>query len=136
MTIKTSRNTQARLALERLLQHIPKPLAEPEIRQKLGFSVHKTTIYRLLGKMIKEGHVQVTLFEDGITRYELVRAHHHHVVCRKCKHVEEITVKGDLRVEEACIARRTKFQNISHTLEFYGVCSTCSQARLHLSHTS
>jgi Fur family transcriptional regulator, ferric uptake regulator len=126
MTIVAIRNTQDRLALNRLLQQVPKPLTEPEIRKKLGFPVHKTTVYRLLGKMVQEGLAQIALFEDGITRYELARAHHHHVICRKCKRVEDITVAGDLRQEERRIARRTHFRNVSHELDFYGVCSTCA----------
>jgi Fur family ferric uptake transcriptional regulator len=99
-----------------------------------GVVVHKTTMYRQLEVLVADGWLTVTRFADGVARYERQAKHHHHVVCRLCKRVEEISLNTHLQREEKRIAASRKFTNITHTLEFFGVCVACARQRTH-SHT-
>jgi Fur family ferric uptake transcriptional regulator len=65
-------------------------------------------------------------FNDGVVRYELAAGghHHHHIVCRVCRLTTPI---------QACSVDALQFlptghgyQNITHRLEFFGVCPECS----------
>ena len=68
-------------------------------------------------------------FGDGTYRYEINLAdhHHHHIICRACRSVEVI----DLCVADALerMARQMGYANVTHTLEIFGVCPKCQQAR-------
>ena len=67
-------------------------------------------------------------FGAGTARIELLEqnedGHHHHLVCRKCITVAEI---GECFSEifEQRIALEHDFANVSHRLEFFGLCPDC-----------
>jgi Fe2+ or Zn2+ uptake regulation protein len=83
------------------------------------------TVYRTINLFAALNIVSEIDFKDEFKRYELVydRHHHHHIVCRKCKRIENV---------EACILEdlekllnRKGYTEISHSLEFFGVCENC-----------
>lgn len=111
------------------LQHAQGPKTEADLRTFLtqkGISAHKTTLYRQLLQLVRAGQVEVTRFADGVARYERVKEHHHHLVCRSCNRVEDVEVGLHLQREEQRVAKQLKFRQVTHTLEFYGICANCN----------
>ncbi len=89
--------------------------------------VNKTTVYRELATLVSKGILSEIDFGDGKKRYELsTLSHHHHLVCVKCKSVSEYKVETDLSLEEKNIQRNFSFTVQKHTLEFFGICRSCT----------
>jgi Fur family transcriptional regulator, ferric uptake regulator len=87
---------------------------------------NKTTAYRELDFLQKNSVVQEVDFADGIKRYELNDLnHHHHLICVKCKSVQDIVLKENMDGEESRILRLKKFHVSKHNLEFFGYCQNC-----------
>lgn len=95
---------------------------------KKGIAANKTTVYRELAMLEKEGIVKVLHFGENKKRYELTcDNHHHHVICISCYTVREVVMDGDLERREKDIEKKQGFTILHHSLEFYGVCSKCSK---------
>jgi Fe2+ or Zn2+ uptake regulation protein len=128
------RNTQVRKSLLKLLSKNKEPISVQEILAdflKENLVVNKTTVYRQISSLLKDSVVREIRLNDRSVRYELVDKddHHHHLVCLKCKKIEEISFKEDLERQERIIAQDKKFKVLSHTLEFFGVCSKCQNKK-------
>ena len=125
---RSQRITSPRLEILRILKSNHKPLTMSEIHSNVKKKkIDLATVYRTVNLFSELGIVNEIDFKDDFKRYELIydRHHHHHIVCRKCKRVENV---------EACVlADLEKFLNkkgyteISHSLEFFGVCSLCNE---------
>lgn len=88
----------------------------------------RTTVYRELKFLVKNNFVCEIMFRDGLTRYELLINHHHHLFCLDCKKIEEIATKDQIEpllLEEKKISKKTGFLIKNHNLEFYGLCNKC-----------
>lgn len=123
-----SRKTPINQSVLAALAQAQGPITEADLRQKLGqqgIVAHKTTLYRQLEKLSQAGLIEITRFFDGVTRYERKKKHHHHVICKSCERVEDVETDTHLQEEEKRIAKRTGYYNITHALEFYGVCQAC-----------
>lgn len=88
-------------------------------------NINKTTIYRQLEFLKIQKIVQEIEFGDGKKRYEILKDHHHHLICTNCKKIEEIALENHLEQEEKRIQKLTNFKNIQHNLEFFGLCRQC-----------
>lgn len=128
---KGVRLTSVRKAVVSVLAGAGKPLCVADIVGQLakrGLSPNKTTVYREIDFLIREGWIHGLDFGDSRKCYEWVTEHHHHLVCRKCERVEEVGVD---RLEPAFaefekgLMAKTRFSNLSHSLEFYGICNRC-----------
>lgn len=126
------RMTKARSVLLHLLFSATRPLSVPELREQLGalgLSPNKTTIYRELDFLKKQNLIRELSIQRGIKCYEVQSEHHHHVICRQCGRVEEVS-SGELEslmpAVEKKLTEQTRFRRIDHSLEFYGVCFTCT----------
>ncbi len=94
--------------------------------KKSDAKVNKTTIYRELDFLVSENLIRSIEFGEGRKRYELASdSHHHHLVCLKCKKIEDVDLKTDLSDEELIIEKNTGFKIESHSLEFFGYCKNC-----------
>jgi Fur family ferric uptake transcriptional regulator len=85
------------------------------------------TVYRTVTSLEEINLVRRCEFGDGIARYELVdpnHHHHHHLICKQCKSVEVIEA-CELEKSINQLAKKRGFSNISHILEFFGVCPNC-----------
>lgn len=92
---------------------------------KNNIKANKTTVYRELDFMKREGLVEEFSFGDGVKRYEAVLSHHHHIICLKCDKVECVKLGKELLSQEKKIEKNTKFKILSHSLEFFGFCPKC-----------
>ena len=91
--------------------------------------MNKTTVYREIEFLVKQNIVKEIQFSERSKRYEIVmKDHHHHIVCKRCKQVEEISsdeLESKLDLLEKEIFKVKNFQGINHSLEFFGTCYKC-----------
>lgn len=125
---RSQRITNPRLEILSALKQNHDPLTISEIHTKLkNKKTDLATVYRTIKLFAELGIVNEIDFKDEFKRYELVydRHHHHHIVCRKCKKVEnvEACVLEDLEI----FLNKKGYTDISHSLEFFGVCAKCKQ---------
>ncbi len=90
-----------------------------------GEEVSLATVYRVLTQFETAGLIHRHHFEGGHSVFELSQgAHHDHVVCIRCGHVDEFC---DALIEERLddIAKARQFKVTDHALTIYGVCGDC-----------
>jgi Fur family ferric uptake transcriptional regulator len=120
--------TGPRRAIIAALEEQSHPLTIREIHANIGTGCDLVTIYRSMHLLEKMRLVQRFDFGDAIARYELVRhedhEHHHHLICTDCSKVVEIEECFPEELERR-IATGNGFSQITHKLEFFGVCPTC-----------
>lgn len=91
-----------------------------------GDQVGLSTVYRTLQGLADAGEIDALRTETGESIYRRCSAtHHHHLVCRSCGATVEVegpTVEKWTR----SIAAAHGFQDVSHTLEIFGTCSSCT----------
>ena len=89
-----------------------------ELHEDIGLA----TVYRVLTQFEAAGLVARHHFENGMAVFELNHgAHHDHIVCMDCGHVEEFVDK-DIEERQDAIARRLQFSIQEHSLVLYGRC--------------
>jgi Fur family transcriptional regulator, ferric uptake regulator len=100
------------------------------LRQQ-GKPVGLSTVYRHLQSLVEQGVADVIQSPDGEATYrycgETTSAHHHHLVCRKCGHTEEVTARAIERWASE-IASKFNFSDVDHTVEIFGTCAPCRKA--------
>jgi Fur family ferric uptake transcriptional regulator len=108
-----------------------KPLSISEITvmlKKKGISPNKTTLYRELCFLADKGFINELHLPGKKRFYDIQKFHHHHLICSKCASVREIESREMENVIKAVQARLKKdsdFDNIVHSLEFFGLCPKC-----------
>ena len=123
--------TGPRQAILEVLRRHQHPLTSKEIHSGLGKEeCDLATVYRNL-KTLEEMRMVVRVdFGDGIARFELADGgsvdHHHHLICTGCSRVVELTECLPSQLEEQ-IAERYGFTQVTHRLEFFGLCARCRQ---------
>ena len=126
---QSRRVTGPRAAILEILRRHPHPLTNRDILAALpGGQCNLATIYRAMHLLEGMGMVKRFDFGDGAARFELVGegddGHHHHLVCTRCAGVIEID-ECFPRAIESRIAAANGFKNVTHKLEFFGLCPDC-----------
>lgn len=88
-----------------------------------------TTVYRHLQSLADQGVADVIASSDGTAAYRYCRApgtHHHHLVCRQCGRAEEVEGPAVERWANS-VAEKFGYTDVNHTLEIFGVCSSCAR---------
>jgi Fur family transcriptional regulator, ferric uptake regulator len=81
------------------------------------------TVYRVLTQFEQAGLLKRNHFETGKAVFELNEgAHHDHIVCLDCGHVEEF-VDTEIEKRQERIAKDLGFTLAEHALSMYGHCS-------------
>lgn len=122
------RKTQPRLAVLDALNEHHGPFTTDEIHGLIrGAKLDLVTVYRTLGSFEKLGIVRRCDFGDGVARYELGSEthHHHHVICRVCRKAEPLDDCVLERLEKD--VQKLGYGEITHSLEFFGVCRDCAK---------
>ena len=98
-----------------------------EAMRRTGESVGLTTVYRHLQALADAGEVDVLRTDDGEAVYRrcAVDDHHHHLVCRSCGATVEVTGPA-VETWAAQVAAEHGFRDVSHTVEVFGTCRSCS----------
>lgn len=91
-----------------------------------GEQVGLTTVYRTLQLLAARGEVDVIVGDDGESVYRQCSGqHHHHLVCRECG--AAIEIEGpEVELWASQIAQRHGYSDVSHRIEIFGRCPTCS----------
>lgn len=125
---KSRKITGPRQAVLNVLRDQEHPITTKEILAALPEGeCDLATVYRSMHLLEEMGMVQRFDFGDGSTRFELVAdhdEHHHHLVCRACAKVVEVSDCFPTELEKK-IAREAGFKAVSHRLEFFGICPEC-----------
>ena len=118
--------TQPRIHLLELLRKHHGPYTMEELHRKLEKNTcDLATVYRSLMAFEEAGVIKRCEFGDGSSRFEFNEEgeHHHHVVCRKCHKVESLDLCIVEEIER--FLEKKGYTEISHSLEFFGVCDRC-----------
>lgn len=125
------RQTRQRTAVKAALEGRDEFMSAQQLHDLLrhqGHSVGLTTVYRSLQALADAGEVDLLVTDDGETVYrQCSPEHHHHLVCRTCGRTVEIAGPAVETWADA-IAQEHGFTQISHTLELFGLCASCSSA--------
>ncbi len=125
---KGFRRSLAREEILSVLVSASKPVSVFDILEILSRKrrvFNKTTLYREMEVLKKEGHVKEVFFRNDTALYELVGEHHHHLVCTSCGDVRDVYLEESLDQEERKLERREHFTIFDHSLEFFGRCKRC-----------
>ena len=95
-----------------------------------GRDVGLTTVYRHLQALTDDGLVDALQAERGETVYRRCETadHHHHIVCRDCGTTAEVESPEVERWADR-VARAAGYTDVSHTVEVFGLCVSCSAPR-------
>lgn len=123
--------TQARRAVIHALAISPTPLSVNDLYARAhadAADLGLVTVYRTLELLVDLGLVRPVHLVDNCHGYTLVSpGHTHHVVCRECSSVVEIT-GCDLGAFLDVVAQQTGYRVTGHWLEVEGVCPACREA--------
>jgi Fur family ferric uptake transcriptional regulator len=125
------RVTRQRTAVAAVLDEQAEFRSAQELYSQLrarGEAVGLTTVYRTLQALADEGAVDVLRGDDGEAVYRrCTQTHHHHLVCRGCGRTVEVEEpKVERWADEG--AGRHGFTAVTHTVEVFGLCPTCTTA--------
>ena len=90
-------------------------------------SISKATVYRLLNKLSEDGDALKVKINNGADHFDHQTFSHYHIRCRECGRVEDVLIPV-LATVDCDAAKLSGYQNISHTLQFDGVCPACQGA--------
>ncbi|SRR5258708_2720902 len=85
-------------------------------------SHNKTTIYRILEKLLHTGTICRHSLGSGTLYYELRDHHHDHIVCEGCGNVSLLDCQE--RIEQVILTKG--FTPTHHHLTIFGLCQACS----------
>ena len=125
------RYTPQRRTLVETLRRAGNPVAVPDVVSGRR-GVPQSSAYRNLGVLEQAGVVRRVLTDEGTARFELAEElteHHHHLVCRSCGAVEDVTIPAALERSVARslagVAEETGFAAVTHRLDLIGTCRDC-----------
>ena len=124
------RITKARSAIIDLLSNTSQPLSASNIYNSLsstGLKINRATVYRELIFLSANDVVRHVRLPGKATHYEINSGHYHHLVCMSCNTIKNVDLGKHLENHERQIYDKEKFKVISHSLEFYGFCNSCSR---------
>jgi Fur family ferric uptake transcriptional regulator len=105
----------------------PSDLVEYFEAQDLG-SISQATIYRTLKLIDGAGLLQSVHTHEDHKTYELVSAHHDHMVCLKCGTIFEFQSEEMEEIQrQVCAA--IGFSPKKHTMVIKGICASCALVR-------
>lgn len=123
------RITKTRKAVLEILVSTARPFSASELIARLAqkkLYPNKTTVYRELDSLTAGGFIKEVQLGFARRMYEITSAgHHHHLVCRKCERIEDVSIENDMEMYEKKIAEKTSFKIFDHSLEFFGLCGKC-----------
>lgn len=125
------RTTRQRLAVDAVLRASDDFVSAQAVHLRLreaGEAIGLATVYRTLGQMTQDGHLDVVRNTEGESLYRFCESdgHHHHLVCRQCGYAVEVSGPSVVEKWTSTIGERNGFTDVSHTIELFGLCGTCS----------
>ncbi len=127
------RITKARVAILKALFAAKEPVTLQDLQDAArshGGAPDYATVFRIIGLMEKLHLVHKVNLQRSCSYYELndPRKHYDHLVCKGCGHVVILDIPCPLGEAERFISKHYGFEDLSHSLEFFGVCPDCRKA--------
>lgn len=122
------RVTKPRVALVEALFKQEGPVSIERLHQVVGIkSCDLVTIYRCLAAFEELGLVRRSYLHNGTCLYELTTGHarRYHIVCKECGRTDPVDFHLTNDTEERL--HEKGYSQVSHVLEFFGVCPACQQ---------
>lgn len=122
--------TRSQDRILQLIKHLQRALSAQDIYVELrnrSQSVGLATVYRALDALKLAGVVQVRTLASGESLYSSVQEDRHHLTCLHC----QLSIPIDdcpVHPLEDELQSVHHFRVYYHTLEFFGVCSSCAIA--------
>jgi Fe2+ or Zn2+ uptake regulation protein len=126
------RITRKRTAILETLFESDSPMSLQEIQEgaakRSGATPDFATVFRMLNLMEQLHLVHKVSLQRSSSYYELSdpRKHYDHLVCKKCDQVIIIDIPCPIGETEKKLARQYGFRDLSHSLEFFGICPACA----------
>lgn len=90
-----------------------------------GYHVSRATVYNTLELLCEAGILNRHIFDTNISRYEMARGSHLHLICRKCGKIREV---DDPLITNSLLDRDYDgFRPEYSSSSIYGLCSDCSK---------
>lgn len=130
---KGYKKTKNREAVLDIIYSYDKPISALDLLEKLkekGLHPNKTTVYRKLDMLLKEGHIREVMIDSKTTFYERTDIHHHHhLICLNCKEITDFQpdkyMEDSVEKTEKTVSKNYNFQPLQHSFEFFGYCQNC-----------
>lgn len=123
------RLTTARKAIIGIFETNHKPISAEEINEILTtdlININKSTLYREIDFLVIQNILKPIQLQEKTKRYELVHLHHHHhLICQKCKKIQDFEIDNCLNDTLKQVSKTHNFQINDHVLDLYGICSQC-----------
>lgn len=125
--------TEGRIEVLKLLSLSKAPLSVEQIVKK-SKKIDRANVYRNVEIFLKEGIVREVPLHHSHQHIEFnlpKTNHHHHIICRKCSSVEEVSSCGlNSNLEKKILKNSTMFKTLDdHSLDFYGLCKLCARIK-------
>ena len=121
------RNTlQRKIVLDTLRELKTHPTID-ELHTKINENypaVSKTTVYRNLRILAKDGKVRRVSLPDGLERYESEINPHYHFQCTICGSIFDVEIPCVSNLEDH-VAQHYGFDVVGHDIAFRGICPKC-----------
>jgi Fur family transcriptional regulator, ferric uptake regulator len=134
LEVEGQRYTPQRRRLVEILLSAGQPLTIPGILHGHA-DMKQSSVYRNLAALEQAGVVWRVATDEEYGSYELseeLTRHHHHLICRSCGRVEDVTIPGELeqRIDRTLdrVARKSGFATVAHRLDLIGICRECAAA--------
>ena len=88
-------------------------------------AISKTTVYRNLRQLAKDGIIKQVSLPDGLERYDRSNTQHHHFNCTKCDCILDVEIENLADINEI-IQKKYGFLVDNHNIVFAGTCKECS----------
>lgn len=131
MDQRTTAPTPRQRCLLRHLEQAGRELSGQQLHrllQESGEGMGLATVYRHLRQLQQQGTLRCRHLPSGEALYAPIHLDRHHLTCVECGRSREL--KGcPIHAVELPSSERKGFRLLFHTLEFFGVCSTCQEKR-------
>ncbi|HID06672.1 MAG TPA: transcriptional repressor [Armatimonadetes bacterium] len=121
---------QRRLVYEVLCEMRTHPTPEElylKVRERMP-AIGFVTVYRALHALESAGVIQSLHPIGHPARYDSNPKPHCHIICRTCGRVEDISIDAPKDIDKRA-AMVSQFADVTHVLEFYGICNRCQRKR-------
>jgi len=119
---------QRRVVLNALLDRDDHPTVDQlfeDVKVRMP-GVSRTTIYRALETLVDLGLARRTNHFEASARFDGNTDHHHHLVCRRCNHVEDIDHPSLKKFTPPNLGN-TAFQVLDYSIHLEGLCPECQK---------
>jgi len=127
LALTVQRRTILRELLGReLLGRLDHPTAEQvyEAVQDRLPGLSRTTVYRVLDKLVEIGAARKVLHPHAVARFDPTPDRHHHLVCEGCGQVIDVDASASPEIDLPDVGA-TGFKITDYSISFTGVCGHC-----------